>query len=67
MDRLLEIPLFQGLCDDESDKFSARCVWREYSANELVIDHNDNSDDVWFIISGFVRIIIRVAAGREVI
>ncbi len=67
MDRLLDIPLFQGLNDAQSDKFSERCVWREYSANELVIDHNDNSNDVRFILTGIVRIIIRVSAGREVI
>jgi len=67
MDQLLDIPLFAGVNPDVSNSFSARCVWREYQANELIIDHNDSSNDVRFILTGLVRIIIRVSAGREVI
>ncbi len=67
MDQLSNIPVFAGLSEEQSHNFGARCVWREYSANELVIDHSDKTTDVRFIISGQVRIIIRVSAGREVI
>lgn len=67
MDQLLDIPLFEGMTPDESRAFSERCIWREYQASELIIDHNDNSNDVRFILTGLVRIIIRVSAGREVI
>lgn len=67
MDQLTNIPLFEELDSELSEKYSARCIWREYSANELVIDHKDQSDDVRFVLTGLVRIIIRVSAGREVI
>ncbi len=67
MDQLIEIPLFSGMSKGNSKLFSSRCMWREYQAGELIIDHNDQSNDVRFILTGLVRIIIRVAAGREVI
>ncbi len=67
MEQLKDIPIFRDLSDVESQSYSTRCIWREYAANELVIDHSDKSTDVRFIISGQVRIIIRVSAGREVI
>ncbi len=67
MNQLTDIPLFEDLDDDLSTQYSARCLWREYAANELVIDHKDKSNDVRFILTGLVRIIIRVSAGREVI
>ncbi len=50
-----------------SEFYSGRCIWKDYVENELVIDHNDKSSEVRFILSGNVRIIIRVSAGKEVI
>jgi CRP-like cAMP-binding protein len=67
MDNLSEIPLFSGLSPEDSRSFARRCSWREYGEHELVIDIDDTSTDVRFVISGSVRIIVRIAIGKEVI
>jgi CRP-like cAMP-binding protein len=67
MDTLSQIPLFQGLDDVTIEKQSQRCTWRSYEENELIIDYEDDSRDVRFILSGNVRIILRIATGKEVI
>lgn len=66
-DKLTSISLFSGLSVEMSEFYSGRCIWKDYVENELVIDHNDKSSEVRFILSGNVRIIIRVSAGKEVI
>lgn len=67
MESLAKIDLFQGLDPDEIDRQSKRCSWRTYDENELIIDYEDDTRDVRFIISGMVRIILRIATGKEVI
>lgn len=67
MDSLSQIPLFQGVDDATIERQSMRCAWRSYEENELIIDYEDDSRDVRFIIDGKVRIILRIATGKEVI
>jgi len=67
MEQLHNIPLLSNLSEQELQNYGARCVWREYTEGELLIDHCDESSDVRFILSGLVRVIIRVSEGREVI
>ena len=67
MHDLSEIPLFQELPSDMSARYAKSCSWKEYGEHELVIDIDDDSTDVRFIISGSVRIIVRIAVGKEVI
>ena len=63
METLARIPLFADLPDSVIENASRRCTWRSYEANELVIDYEDESNDVRFIVSGHLRI----ATGKEVI
>ena len=67
MDTIRKIPLFADLDDDRAAKLTRACGWKSHEANELVIDYEDESTDVRFILSGAVRVILRVAAGREMI
>ena len=67
MDSLSQIPLFKGVDDATIERQSRRCAWRSYEDNELIIDYEDDSRDVRFIIDGKVRIILRIATGKEVI
>ncbi len=64
---LTEIPLFESITPEQSQKYGRRCSWRDYNEHELVIDIEDESNDVRFIVSGTVRIIVRIAVGKEVI
>ncbi|MEL6966506.1 MAG: Crp/Fnr family transcriptional regulator [Pseudomonadota bacterium] len=67
MESIGKIPLFKNLPQDAIERMSRQCTWRSYEENELVIDYDDDSRDVRFILSGRVRIILRIATGKEVI
>jgi CRP/FNR family cyclic AMP-dependent transcriptional regulator len=47
--------------------FETRCRWRRFDADEILVDFDDVSTDVYFLTSGDVRILIRTQAGKEVI
>lgn len=67
MDTLEKIPLFAELPTDLSQRFARSCFWKDYDQHELVIDVDDETTDVRFVLSGRVRIISRIAVGKEVI
>jgi CRP/FNR family cyclic AMP-dependent transcriptional regulator len=67
MESLSKIPLFKGVEPAQSERYARSCIWKDYDANELVIDVDDETNDVRFIMSGRVRIILRIAVGKEVI
>ncbi len=59
-----------SLLKDSGIDFAAvetRCRWKKFDPNEILLDFDDPSTDVYFLISGDVRILMRTAAGKEVI
>lgn len=48
-------------------RYEKRCVRRAFSRGQMIIDQEEVSRDVRFITKGHVRIVARVAEGREVI
>ncbi len=67
MASLAALPLFEGVDETVLARLESSCAWRTYEEGELVIDYEDETDDVRFIASGWVRIIVRLATGREMI
>lgn len=67
MDNLSKIALFKDLEPAASERFARNCNWKDYDASELVIDVDDETNDVRFVMAGKVRIIMRIAVGKEVI
>jgi CRP/FNR family transcriptional regulator, cyclic AMP receptor protein len=67
MHTLANFPFFKDAADLDFTRFDRRCTWRRYSREEIVVDYEDESSDVYFIISGEVRVSIRTAAGKEFI
>ena len=61
------IPLFKALDPATLKTYASRVRWAKFEENELVIDYDDNSNDVYFIISGQVRVLYRTITGKEVI
>jgi CRP-like cAMP-binding protein len=61
------IPFFAGLDRARAETFGRQCVRKRYSEASLVLDFDDPSTDVYFIVSGDVRVLIRTAAGKEMI
>ncbi|GJE59878.1 Crp/Fnr family transcriptional regulator [Methylobacterium trifolii] len=66
MARLSTIPFFKepGI---ELGPFETRCHWRRFDENEVLVDFDDISTDVYFIAAGEVRILNRTQSGKEVI
>ena len=66
MARLGTIPFFKdpGI---ELGPYEPRCHWRRFDENEVLVDFDDISTDVYFIASGEVRILNRTQSGKEVI
>jgi CRP-like cAMP-binding protein len=67
MQTLAQIPFFKDAADVDITKFDRRCTWKRFEEHEVIIDYEDDSSDVYFIISGEVRVLIRTASGKEVI
>jgi CRP-like cAMP-binding protein len=66
MGRLASIWLFKDLKLDLAP-FEARCNWRRFDPEEILVDFDDPSTDVYFLLAGDVRVLMRTAAGKEVI
>ena len=67
METLSSIPLFRDIDAAAQSTLAQRCSWRTYEPNELIIDFEEETCDVRFIESGWVRIIVRIATGKEMI
>ena len=67
MSGLINIPFFEGLSAEQSSRFESRCQRKKVAEGSLILDFNDESSAVFFIISGSVRILVRTPAGKEMI
>ncbi len=63
---LTRVPFFKDAGIDLAP-FETRCHWRRFDADEILVDFEDSSSDVYFLVSGEVRILIRTQSGKEVI
>ena len=61
------IPFFDDLSPEKAEIHGRSAVRRRYREGELVLDFDDDSSDVYFVVQGEVRVLIRTAAGREMI
>src|SRR3954464_6280826 len=66
MGRLSGVLLFKDLGLDLVS-FEARANWRRFEPEEILVDFDELSTDVYFLLSGEVRVLMRTASGREVI
>ncbi|KMO35014.1 Crp/Fnr family transcriptional regulator [Methylobacterium aquaticum] len=66
MGRLAGFPFFKDAGVDLTS-YESRCIWRRFDANEILVDFDDASTDVYLLASGEVRILNRTQSGKEVI
>jgi CRP/FNR family transcriptional regulator, cyclic AMP receptor protein len=64
---LHKLPVFAGVSDQAVIGLVSRAHWRLCTASEVVLDCGDQTDEVFFIIEGSVRIALRTAFGYEAI
>lgn len=60
------VNFFAGLSAGELDTLAALCRWRRYEPGQQIIRHQDDTSDIFFIVSGRVRVIVYSASGKEV-
>src|SRR5204862_1796008 len=63
---LARISLFQSLDARAIADLDTHCSWRRVAMGQWLIDYQDASNDVFFVVSGSVRVMIQ-SAGREVL
>lgn len=63
---LERIEIFRDLDPREIERLTRRVNWRNYKANQQIIGHQEASTDVYFMVSGTVRVILFSSAGKEV-
>ncbi len=64
---LSEIPLFKDAEPETLRRFAGREAWAIYDPGAVVVDFDDVSTDVFFIVTGSARAVVRTPGGREVI
>lgn len=67
MQELHRIAFFKDITDLKLSSFDHRCHWKRIEAGGIVVDFDDASDDVYFILAGQVRVLIRTPSGKEII
>lgn len=67
MSSVIEIPLMNGLTEHQAADLDRHVRWTTYDANELIIDYDEPSREIRFVMSGKVRILLRTPTGKEVI
>lgn len=63
---LARIPLFRTLSAMAVAKLDRQCAWKRAAAGQWLLDYQDASDDVFFVVAGAVRVIIQ-SGGRDVL
>jgi CRP/FNR family cyclic AMP-dependent transcriptional regulator len=64
---LATIGLFRSLDAANIELLDTQCSWRRVSRNQWIVDYQDASNDVFFIVSGAVRVKLQSVSGREVL
>jgi CRP/FNR family cyclic AMP-dependent transcriptional regulator len=63
---LAGIAIFREMAPEMVAALSRRCAWRRYGAMQMILQRQDESRDVLFIVSGRVSAIYNTVSGREV-
>ncbi len=63
---LAGIELFGDLAARDFEALDLKCSWRRYAAGQQIVAHHDATTDVYFIVSGEVRVVIYSLAGKEI-
>jgi CRP/FNR family cyclic AMP-dependent transcriptional regulator len=66
-DELGRLPFFQGASPAALAHAASAAAWLSIEANQLVFDYGDDSTDVFFVVQGALRVLVRTALGQEMI
>jgi CRP-like cAMP-binding protein len=60
------VPLLRSLDPAARQSLEQRCRWQRYGAHDEIIGRESDSRDVYFVISGRVRVVNHSLSGREI-
>ncbi len=63
---LQAIGIFAGIPPNDLEKLAKRLRWKRYREDQQIINHLDDSTDVFLVIEGVVRVIIYSPSGKEI-
>lgn len=66
METLSEIEPFRGLPAADLEAMARHCSWRNYDPGQQIVGHQEESRDVFFVVSGRVRVTLFSLSGKEV-
>jgi CRP-like cAMP-binding protein len=61
-----DVGIFSELSAEVRRSFAARCTWRDFKPRQQIVGHQEDTRNVFFLISGKARASIYSAAGRMV-
>jgi CRP/FNR family transcriptional regulator, cyclic AMP receptor protein len=64
---LKSIPLFQGVQENDLRTLAERAVTRSYAKQAIIVNEGDESDSLYMIMSGRVKIYLSDETGKELI
>ncbi len=64
--KLRTIGLFQDLSDELLLHIEQRCRWHRFRSQQLILDRDTESRDVFFVLEGRVRVVNYTRSGREI-
>jgi len=64
---LRKIPLFQGVQEGDLDALADRTVTRSYPKQAIIVNEGDESDSLYLILAGRVKIYLSDETGKELI
>ena len=65
-DSLVNILLLSELTEDEIEIVEKSCRWKTYGPGEQIIDQHSESQDIYFVVNGRVRVVNYSLSGREI-
>ena len=64
---IAKIPFFRDVKDIDFPAFDRRVSWKRCEEGETIVDFEDPTSDVYFLLHGEMRVLIRTISGREII
>ncbi|HEY0204054.1 MAG TPA: Crp/Fnr family transcriptional regulator [Acetobacteraceae bacterium] len=62
---LAALPFLAGAPAGALERFAAHARWMDAAPDEVVVDFNDATTDVFFVVQGAVRVLLRTADGER--
>jgi CRP/FNR family cyclic AMP-dependent transcriptional regulator len=62
---LARIPLFRSLAAEAIRRLNTQCIWRRARGKESILGYKDGGAELYFVVQGHVRVLIRAISGKE--